>query len=160
MAKNPVGALEVSSPAFEEGGAIPARYTCEGMNINPPLQIGQIPEGTQTLVLIVEDPDTAKGVFDHWIVWNIPPGNRIEENSHPGISGTNGAGKTGYHGPCPPSGSHRYYFHVHALDAALDIQAGETKETVQTAMAPHLLASGQLMGRYARQHSKADAKAG
>lgn len=149
--------LIVSSSAFQHEGTIPSRYTCEGDNTNPPLQIDQIPEGTKSLAIIMEDPDAPKGTFDHWLVWNIPPQGMIKENSNPGISGTNSAEKTGYHGPCPPSGSHRYYFHIYALDAELDLQAGETKETLQTAMAPHILASGSLMGRYQKQHATSKA---
>jgi Raf kinase inhibitor-like YbhB/YbcL family protein len=152
MASNEPGRLVVSSPAFQDGEAIPAKYTCEGDNINPPLQVDHIPERAKTLALIIEDPDAPKGTFDHWLVWNIFPTAIIEENSNPGISGMNGAGKTGYHGPCPPSGSHRYYFHVYALDTLLDLPAGETKETLQTAMGPHILAKGQLMGRYQRSN--------
>lgn len=152
MANKEADSLIVSSPAFKHDGVIPPKYTCEGDNINPPLQIANIPEGTQTLVLIVEDPDAPKGIFDHWVLWNIPPIGTIEENSSPGISGENGAGKTGYYGPCPPSGTHRYYFHVYALDNMLDIQAGETKEKVQEAMEPYLLASGSLMGHYKKQN--------
>lgn len=154
---NKVKELLVSSSVFGHEDNIPSRYTCEGENINPPLTIGEIPEGTRTLALIMEDPDAPKGTYDHWLAWNIPPETTIRENTNPGISGTNSAGKTGYLGPCPPSGSHRYYFHVYALDAALDIQAGETKETLRTAMEPHLLASGTLMGRYQKQHSTSKA---
>src|ERR1700710_1594086 len=92
----------ISSPAFENGGTIPSQYTCDGDEINPPLNIANIPHGAQTLALIVEDPDAPRGTFDHWLVWNVPRTGRINENTSPGISGTNGAGKTGYHGPCPP----------------------------------------------------------
>lgn len=143
-----IATLYITSPVFQRDGNIPSRYTCDGDEINPPLEIEQIPEGTQSLAIIAEDPDAPKGTFDHWIVWNIPPGRHILENTNPGISGTNGAGKTGYHGPCPPEGTHRYYFHVYALDTALDLPAGSSKKELQTAMQAHILAEGSLMGLY------------
>lgn len=152
-----IGNLHVSSAAFPNEGLIPPRYTCEGEGINPPLEIDGIPEGTQTLAIVAEDPDAPKGVFDHWLAWNIPPERIIEENRVPGISGTNSAGKTGYHPPCPPSGSHRYYFHVFALNSSLAIEPGADKQTLLKAMEPHLLAKGTLMGRYERMKEKAGA---
>lgn len=141
--------LTISS-VFQHEGAIPSKFTCDGGNFNPPLNIERIPEGTQTLAIIMEDPDAPKGTYDHWLVWNISPKSPILENSVPGISGTNSAGKTGYHGPCPPSGSHRYYFHVFALDAKLNLEAGADKKALQEAMEPHILAKGVIMGRYQR----------
>ena len=150
MAANNTQALIISSSAFENEGKIPSKYTCDGEGINPPLQIDQIPEGTKTLALIVEDPDAPGRTFDHWLVWNIPLTNSIKENSNPGINGTNSGGKTGYYSPCPPSGYHRYYFRVFALDRSLDLKAGENKTTLKTAMEPHILAKGSLMGRYKR----------
>lgn len=148
MAKKEVSSLIISSTAFDNEGIIPSKYTCDGEDINPPLEVNNIPEDTKTLAIIVEDPDAPKGTFDHWIVWNIPPERLIEENRTPGMSGTNGSGKTGYYGPCPPSGYHRYYFHVFALDDSLDVEAGIDKKTLQTAMEPYILAKGSLMGRY------------
>jgi Raf kinase inhibitor-like YbhB/YbcL family protein len=144
------GTLVISSPAFQHEGDIPSKYTCDGEGINPPLQIEKIPENTVSLAIIMEDPDAPKGTFDHWLLWNISPGSHIMENSIPGISGTNSADKTGYHGPCPPSGSHRYYFYVFALDAELDLEAGAGKRKLQEAMRPHVLAKGSIMGRYQR----------
>ena len=140
--------LIISSPSFKEGENIPAVYTCDGEGINLPLMIDNIPDGCQTLAIITEDPDTSKGTFDHWVVWNIPKMENIEEGINPGISGINGTGKTGYHGPCPPSGSHRYYFYVYALDVFLDLQAGANKQQLKDTMKPHILAEGTLMGRY------------
>lgn len=140
--------LIISSIAFEHGALIPVQYSCEGAGINPPLHIEHIPHGTQSLAIIAEDPDTSKGVFDHWIVWNIPVMNRIAENSVPGISGVNSGGKTGYHPPCPPDGSHRYFFYVFALDSELELTVGAGKKEVQQEMKDHVLASGTLMGRY------------
>lgn len=140
--------LLISSPVFKDGEYIPAKYTCEGDNINPPLRIQMIPHGVQTLAVIVEDPDAPKGVFDHWLVWNIERMEQIGENTTPGISGRNGTGKTGYYGPCPPSGSHRYFFHVYALDNLLDLEPGASKEQLETAMGGHIMGRGSLMGYY------------
>ncbi|HXR83398.1 MAG TPA: YbhB/YbcL family Raf kinase inhibitor-like protein [Hanamia sp.] len=143
--------LKVSSPAFQNEGEIPSKYTCDGEGINPPLRIENIPEDTKTLALIVEDPDAPNGVFDHWLVWNINPVSIINEKSLPGTSGDNSAGKSGYHPPCPPNGSHRYYFYVFALDKALDILAGANKQLLLEAMDGHVIAKGSLMGRYERK---------
>ena len=148
MAKTAKSKLEVSSSAFQNQGKIPAKYTCDGDGINPPLHIGPVPDRTKTLALIVEDPDAPGGTYDHWIVWNIPVTETIRENSNPGTSGNNTSGKTGYHPPCPPKGSHRYYFYVFALDAELDLMVGESKEALQEVMKPHILAEGSLMGKF------------
>lgn len=150
MKENSPTSLVVSSSAFREGEMIPVEYSCDGEHVNPPLNISQIPEGTQSLAIIVEDPDAPKGTFDHWLVWNIPVSGSIPANTNPGISGVNGAGKTGYHGPCPPSGTHRYYFHVFALDTRLEIMAGENRQVLEAAMQPHIISKGTLMGRYGR----------
>jgi Raf kinase inhibitor-like YbhB/YbcL family protein len=143
--------LEVRSTAFTQGGTIPPKYTCEGENVNPPLEIQGYPSHAKSLAVIVEDPDAPRGVYDHWIVWNIPPGERITENSRPGIVGKNSFGNTNYGGPCPPSGSHRYFFKVYALDTELDIQAGSDKKTLQEAMKRHVLSSGELMALYQKR---------
>lgn len=143
--------LKVTSEAFVNGGEIPAKYTCDAEGINPPLHVENIPEDAKTLALLVEDPDAPNGVFDHWVVWNIDPVTDIAEHSNPGTSGDNSAGKSGYHPPCPPSGSHRYYFYVFALDASLDLLAGASKEELQTTMKGHVLGKGSIMGRYQRQ---------
>src|SRR5665647_1795841 len=150
MENKETNTLIISSPAFESEGIIPSKYTCDGEEINPPLQVDNIPEGTKTLAIIVEDPDAPKGTFDHWLAWNIPPENPIEEDRPAGISGTNGAGETGYHGPCPPSGYHRYYFYLFALDSSLNLKAGAKKDELKEAMKPHILSTGTLMGRYQR----------
>lgn len=143
--------LELRSTGFSHNGHIPPRYTCEGEDINPPLEIGNIPEGTQTVALIVEDHDAPRGIFDHWVVWNIPPNEAIAEKSNLGISGTNSFGNTGYGGPCPPSGSHRYFFNVYALDTGLDLPAGSDKSALLAAMEGHILATGQLMAVYQKK---------
>lgn len=144
--------LTITSPAFMHEGAIPSKYTCDGDNINPPLQIAGLPENTITLALIVEDPDAPKGIFDHWIVWNIDPIETIKEDSRPGISGTNSMGKTGYSGPCPPNGTHRYFFYVLALDTDIDLAAGADKTALQQAMEGHIIAQGSIMGTYKRSN--------
>lgn len=140
--------LTVISPAFGYGGDIPRRYACEGKNINPSLSVEGFPSNTRSLALIVEDPDAPKGTFDHWLVWDIPPNEAIAEGSVPGVSGRNGFGKTGYGGPCPPSGRHRYFFRVYALDTFLELSSGSGKEALIQAMEGHILASGELMGYY------------
>ncbi|OQP59892.1 phosphatidylethanolamine-binding protein [Niastella vici] len=140
--------LNVHSAAFSQGGQIPEKYSCEGDDINPPLEISNLPAETKTVAIIVEDPDAPHGTFDHWLVWNIPPNEHIAENSRPGINGTNSFGKTGYGGPCPPSGSHRYFFKVFAIDTKLDLLAGSHKKELQQAMKGHILAKGELMGHY------------
>ncbi len=142
--------LNVISVAFSQGGHIPKKYSCEGEDINPPLKISGLPEETKTLAIIVEDPDAKHGTFDHWLVWNISPNEPIAENSVPGISGRNSFGKTGYGGPCPPSGSHRYFFKVYALDSRLDILSGSDKKTLQEAMQEHIIGYGELMARYSK----------
>lgn len=140
--------LTISSAAFSQGGHIPKKYSCEGEDINPPLEISGFPKETKTLAIIVEDPDAPRGIFDHWVAWNIEPNEAITENANVGSSGRNSFGKTGYGGPCPPSGSHRYYFKVYALDTRLDLAADSGKKQLQEAMEGHILASGELMGHY------------
>ena len=151
MAGDSNGGLRVQSVAFSHGGHIPPKYTCEGENVNPPLEISDLPENTRSLALIVEDPDAPRGIYDHWIAWNIPPHEAIAENSRPGITGKNSFGNTGYGGPCPPSGSHRYFFKVFALDSELNIRAGSDKKALEDAMKDHILASGELMAHYQKR---------
>ncbi|WP_406662568.1 YbhB/YbcL family Raf kinase inhibitor-like protein [Methanolobus sp. ZRKC3] len=143
--------MNVSSSAFEHNGMIPQIYTCDGDNINPPLEFGNIPEETRSLAVIVDDPDAPRGTFTHWVVWDIEPGLNIEENSVPGIEGLNDIGKANYVGPCPPSGTHRYFFTVYALDTQLDIEAGASRQDLEDIMEGHILAKGQLMGTYSRK---------
>ncbi len=143
--------LTVKSPAFENNKLIPAKYTCDGDEVNPPLTIEGIPQGTQMLALIIDDPDAPRGTFDHWIVWGIPPTSKIEENSVPGIEGLNSAGQRSYMGMCPPSGTHRYFFKVYALDAKLVLSPSSTrKKDLEKAMQSHILAKGELIGLYKR----------
>jgi Raf kinase inhibitor-like YbhB/YbcL family protein len=142
--------LTVKSTAFENNKLIPVKFTCDGDEVNPPLNIEGMPQGTKTLALVVDDPDAPRGTFDHWVVWNIPPTGKIEENSVPGTEGQNSAGQCGYMGPCPPSGTHRYFFKVYALDVKLDLKPSARKRDVEKAMEDHILAKGELIGLYRR----------
>jgi Raf kinase inhibitor-like YbhB/YbcL family protein len=143
--------LSIKSPAFEHGKLIPKKYSCDGQDINPPLTIEGIPKEAKTLVLAVDDPDAPSGTFDHWIVWNIPASaSKIGENTVPGTEGMNSARQQGYMGPCPPSGTHRYFFKVYALDAELSLGASSRKKDVEKAMQGHILAKGELVGLYRR----------
>lgn len=141
----------VASVAFSEGGDIPPRYACEGENINPPLVISGIPGQASSLVILMEDPDAPGGVFHHWLTWNIPPNEPIAEHSFPGISGVNDFGKTGYGGPCPGSGRHRYFIRIYALDAMLDLLAGADVASLRAAMKDHVLSECHLMAYYRKQ---------
>lgn len=148
MATHATVQLSVRSTEFSAGGHIPRKYSCEGENINPPLEISGFPKETKTLAIIVEDPDAPRGTFYHWLVWNIAPNEPITEKSVPGIIGTNSFGKFGYGGPCPPSGTHRYFFKVYALDTELDLQAEADIDVLHQAMQGHVIAEGELMGLY------------
>jgi Raf kinase inhibitor-like YbhB/YbcL family protein len=140
--------LSISSPSFKHKGLIPRTYTCEGANINPPLVIEGIPQDTRSLALIMDDPDAPAGTFDHWLVWNIPPVKVIPENSRPGLEGLNSRGELGYIGPCPPSGTHRYFFKVYAVNMLLETQKGASKEKLEFALQNHTIAYGELIGLY------------
>ena len=140
--------LKITSTAFEEEAMIPSRFTCEGENISPALAIENLPEGARSLAIIMEDPDAPNGTFDHWLIWNLPIKNKIEENTKAGVAGANGFGKNGYGGPCPPSGTHRYFFRVYALDRELDLTAGASKELLLEAIDDHIMAMGELMRKY------------
>ncbi|HXA01266.1 MAG TPA: YbhB/YbcL family Raf kinase inhibitor-like protein [Cytophagaceae bacterium] len=149
MKETAIGKLKISSEAFENNEYIPLIYTCEGKNINPPLRIQNIPVDTESLAIIVDDPDAPAGIFTHWMVWNIYPTSVIEENSFPeGTEGINDYTETKYMGPCPPSGTHRYFFKVYALDAMLDIEKISTKANLERVMQEHILAYGELIGLY------------
>ncbi len=145
--------LNVTSPAFQDGESIPRQYTCDGKDVNPSLVFGNIPREAKSLALIVDDPDAPGRVWVHWVVWNIDPKTKeIKEGSSPSgaIQGKTDFGKNRYGGPCPPSGTHRYYFKLYALDAFLDINSNSTKADLERAMKGHILAEGMLMGRYKR----------
>ena len=146
--------LTISSPAFSEWEEIPIKYSCKGENINPPLHIGSIPPGTKSLAIIIEDPDAPSGAFDHWVVWNIPPVKDIEENANTGTPGGNSKNQLGYTGPCPPAGTHRYLFKVYALDSMLDMPVGTHKKNLLESMKEHVLAGGELVGRFSSAKMK------
>jgi hypothetical protein len=145
--------MKITSSAFQQGGNIPSKFSCDGPNTSPPLQISDVPLEAKSLVLIVDDPDAPSGLFTHWAVWNISPQTTtIGEGSTPkAVQGTNDFGKSGYGGPCPPSGTHRYYFKVFALDRELDLPVGAKRSQLDAAMKGHVIAQGELMGRYARK---------
>ena len=137
---------------------IPAKYTCDGANISPPLKWESVPEGTQSIALICDDPDAPMGTFVHWVIYNIPAtksdlaealpsGPKLGDGS---LQGTNGAGRLGYTGPCPPSGTHRYFFKLYALDKVLDLDSGASKDQLLKAMQGHMLAQGELMGTFSK----------
>ena len=142
--------LLVSSNSFANEGIIPSKFSCDGINVNPSLSIKNIPMETKSLVLIVEDPDAPLRTWIHWLVWNIPPAKLIRENSIPGEEGMNDFQKQHYGGPCPPSGNHRYFFKVYALDDLLYLNHSVTKREVEIAMNNHILAFGELIGLYKR----------
>jgi len=143
--------LKISSPAFSHGEKIPRQYTCDGKNINPPLHIEGFPETTKSLALIVEDPDAPRGSWIHWVMWNVPPTYDIAENTVPGVQGLNDFQKANYGGPCPPSGIHRYYFKIYALDKMLTLAPHSGKLQLEKAMKDCIIAYGETMGRYARK---------
>ena len=143
--------MKVTSPAFQNDGLIPSKYTCDGDDVNPALMIENLPEGTRSLVLIVDDPDAPMGTWDHWIVWNISPTGKIEEKSVPGTEGWNSFRRHSYGGPCPPSGTHRYFFKVYALDTKLVLDPNSRKKDVEKAMEGHIVAKGEIVGRYKRR---------
>jgi Raf kinase inhibitor-like YbhB/YbcL family protein len=145
--------MKITSSAFQEGGNIPSKFTCDGGDTSPPLQIAEVPSGAKSLALVVDYPDEPSGVFTHWIVWNISPQtDTIAEGVTPkGVHGKNDFGKAGYGGPCPPSGTHRYYFKIFALDRELDLPPGTKRSQLDAAMKGHVVAQGELMGRYSRK---------
>ena len=152
-------AMAVSSSAFDEGGMIPSKYTCDGADISPALQWEGIPPGAESIALISDDPDAPMGTWVHCVLWNIspeakglpeqvPPEPALPDGSRQGISDF---GRSGYGGPCPPGGTHRYYFKVYALDTMLDLPASTKKADLLVAMDGHVLAEGQRMGKYRRK---------
>lgn len=145
--------FSIESTAFKDNTSIPKQYTCDGKDINPPLVIRNVPNGTRSLALIVDDPDAPVGVWVHWVLWNIDPGTtQIAENSVPAgaVQGKNDFRKTNYRGPCPPSGTHRYFFKLYALDTKLDLSSNAKKQDLEKAMKGHILGEAQTMGLYKR----------
>jgi Raf kinase inhibitor-like YbhB/YbcL family protein len=147
------GNMKLTSSVFENNKSIPSKYTCDGENINPPLEISEVPEGSQSLVLIMDDPDAPAGTWDHWIVFNIPSDvSNIAEGEEPaGIHGKGTSNNLNYNGPCPPDKEHRYFFKLYALDAELNLPEGSSKREVEEAMQGHILDQARLIGLYDRQ---------
>ncbi len=150
--------IRVTSPTFSEGASIPADHTCDGADISPPLQWSEVPPEAKSLALIVDDPDARAGDWVHWILYDLPPGvtqlpAAVPATARLSTGGTQGRtdfGATGYGGPCPPRGTHRYFFKLYALDVPLNLAPGVTKKELLKAMQGHILAEGQLMGKYQR----------
>lgn len=145
--------MKITSVAFSKNQLISPKYTCDGSNINPPLQFSDVPNNAKSLVLIVDDPDAPVGNWVHWLVFNIPQNiNQIDEGASPfGIEGITSFGKAGYGGPCPPSGTHRYFFKLYALDTLLSLTNRADKKSVEAAMKDHILAQAELTGLYSRK---------
>ncbi len=143
--------MKLTSTAFGNNENIPAKFTCEGENINPPLEINEVPAGAKSLVIIVDDPDAPTGDWVHWTVWKIKPDTKgISEDSIPAgaVEGMTDFGEPGYGGPCPPSGTHRYQFKIFALDTLLNLAASAKKQDIETAMEGHILDQAMLVGLY------------
>ncbi|MBN1897636.1 MAG: YbhB/YbcL family Raf kinase inhibitor-like protein [Spirochaetes bacterium] len=148
----------LTSSAFKEGGMIPSKYTCDGENISPSVSWENFPEGTKSFAIICDDPDAPAGTWVHWVIFNIPAKTRSlpanvspEKELNDGtLQGLNDFRKIGYGGPCPPSGVHRYFFKIYALDVVLELSAGATKAQLLKAMENHILAQAKIMGRYQR----------
>ena len=151
--------IKITSSAFENGGMIPAKYTCDGADVSPPLQWETVTEGTRSIALICDDPDAPMGTWVHWVLFNMPAeANELAENipaeetlPNGAMQGVSDFGRIGYGGPCPPGGTHRYFFKVYALDTKVDLQAGADKRQLLKAMEGHILSQGQLIGKYKRQ---------
>jgi Raf kinase inhibitor-like YbhB/YbcL family protein len=151
--------IQIKSPDFEEGGMIPKKYTCEDMDVSPLLIWNSVPDNTKSFALICDDPDAPMGTWVHWVIFNLPSDTKeLPENVPPQKTLANGArqgkndfGKIGYGGPCPPSGTHRYFFKLYALDTEINLDSGATKKQLLEAMEGHILAEGQLMGKYKKQ---------
>lgn len=151
--------MEVKSTAFQEGAMIPKLYTCDGKDISPPLSWSGVPAEAKSIALIMDDPDAPRGTWVHWVLFNIPADNASLPESIPRTAslsngakhGNNSWRRPGYGGPCPPRGTHRYYFKVYALDTVLPLKTGSTKGQLLKAMEGHVLAEGQIMGKCSRK---------
>ncbi len=151
--------MELKSPAFTRDVMIPAKYTCDGENVSPPLEWSGIPKGTRSIALIADDPDAPIGTWVHWVYYDLPPGantlpEHVEPAEHPAIGGTQGTNdfrETGYGGPCPPSGTHRYFFKLYALDTELNLPPGTKKKALLKAMEGHIIGQAELVGKYIRK---------
>lgn len=144
--------MTLTSPAFSEGDPIPVQFSCDGTDTSPELIWSGIPDGTASLALIMDDPDAPVGLWVHWVLFNIPADitGLVEGVTDQGEDGQNSWNRTGYGGPCPPGGTHRYFFKLYALDITLDLETGATKEALESAMDGHILAQVELMGTYSR----------
>jgi len=143
--------LKISSPAFGHNEHIPPKYTCDDTDVNPPLVIENVPTGAKSLALIMDDPDAPRGTWVHWVVWNIGPDTKeIREHSVPSGAkeGMNDFRKLNYGGPCPPSGTHRYFFKLYALDIALNLDSDTNKAGLEKAMRGHILGQAEMIGLY------------
>ena len=146
--------MKITSSGFQESGTIPEKFSKNGQNVSPELRVEGVPADAKSLALIVDDPDAPVGLFTHWLVWNIDPKTtEIVEGSAPNgaVQGKNDFGDVGYGGPQPPSGTHRYYFKIFALNSPLDLKPGAKRKEVDAAMKGHVIAQGQLMGRYSKK---------
>ena len=150
--------MKITSSAFKQNGKIPSLYTCDGENVNPPLAFDNVPESAKSLALIMEDPDVPKhlrpdGMWDHWIVWNMPADTKgIEENTvAPGTTGLSTREVNAYGGPCPPDREHRYFFELFALDIELDLLPQSKKADLESAMQGHIIGQAELMGTYVKK---------
>lgn len=149
----------IESPAFKNGERIPSKYTCDGDDISPEIKWKDAPKSAKSLALILDDPDAPVGVFTHWVILNIPPSqNGLEEGietkptlQNGSIQGKTDFGRVGYGGPCPPSATHRYRFHLYALDTTLSLLPGSTKQQVLRAVQGHVLAEAEMIGLYSRR---------
>ena len=156
--QNRSSTVQLTSTVFGNNASIPDKYTCKGASVSPPLSWTAGPQGTKSYVLIVDDPDAPRGVFTHWVIFNIPFSvNKLDENipknatvEGVGVQGVNGARNTGYTGPCPPSGTHHYIFTLYAVDTVLDIAPKSTKDQVLDAMKGHVIATSVLIGLYSK----------
>ena len=150
--------MEIRSSAFGSGEMIPVKYTCDGADFSPSLEWTAGPAGTKSFALICDDPDAPMGTWVHWVIYDIPAAatmlaegiTREKDLPGGGTQGINDFRRLGYGGPCPPGGTHRYFFKLYALDAALGLKPGITKDQLLTAMKGHILAEAQLMGTYRR----------
>jgi Raf kinase inhibitor-like YbhB/YbcL family protein len=149
--KKEIKNMKISSPAFKNNEDLPSKYTCDGENVNPSLEFGEIPEGAKSLALIVDDPDATNGDWTHWLLWNMSQQRlSIAENSAPkeATQGITDFGNRGYGGPCPPSGKHRYFFKLFALDEELKISSFSTKKDLLEAMNSHIIGQAEMVGMY------------
>jgi len=146
--------LKITSTAFQHNGIIPSKYTCDGKNISPPLMIENCSPEAKSIAIIVDDPDAPMGTWVHWVLWNISPNvKEIKEDTVPAaaVEGVNNFKRHSYGGPCPPSGPHRYFFKVYALDTKLNINPDSNKTDLEKAMKGHIIAEGQIIGLYKRK---------